>query len=200
MSNPSNMSKLLYIPVFDRLTFKKAEGHWASSSNAEKDKYKGIYPFPVEHKEPQWATQDKFLSKLMEIETYSHRYFGPIKKIGYLGWIKCRVCQCNLGSHEYQDKQTGIIWTEDMGKHYIKQHNVIPSQQFYEFIINYNLIKLKEEFELESEKWNQEETMKENLIKQQEEEEEEAMLLCLNNNRAKFSSACGADFDGESFI
>lgn len=58
----------------------------------------------------------------------------------YMGHSKCRLCGVANGSEEYQTKYNDIIYRFPGGvKHYYEKHNVQPSNEFIEFIINYSL-------------------------------------------------------------
>jgi len=92
------------------------EGFWRST-------YEQELPMPVACDDP-WAGQDVFIDQLEAVEASS-------ETISYRGWSTCRICGCSNGSREYQ--APGATWPEGL-KHYITDHNVVPSQAFVDYI------------------------------------------------------------------
>jgi hypothetical protein len=95
----------------------KIEGYWYS-------KYEPKYPSPVANDEP-WEGKAEFLEKLTQKESRT-----PVDR--YKGWSNCRLCNKNNGSTEF--KTSNWRWPEGY-KHYIEDHNVKPSDEFYQFIM-----------------------------------------------------------------
>jgi hypothetical protein len=87
------------------------------------------YPNPIENsnKKPKEEIE-LFLEKLKNIENYE------AKIEDYLGFSNCRICNIENGSREYIWKR--YIWPSGY-KHYIKEHNVEISDDFYEEVINH---------------------------------------------------------------
>lgn len=53
----------------------------------------------------------------------------------YRGMSPSRIKKDNfVGSGEYNDKTRKICWPEGYVEHYIEENNVLPSQNFYEYI------------------------------------------------------------------
>lgn len=96
----------------------KHEGFWA----ADPDKIE-VFPFPkpnIMH----WIEKDEFIKKLTIVE-------NKARKNTYKGFSRCRICKIPNGSITY----TYSNWRWPSGfKHYIKQHNIKPSQEFISFI------------------------------------------------------------------
>lgn len=113
------------------------EGYWYDSDYPEK-----LYPFP---KETDIMVDYEFLEKLDKV--MQHMWVDRFKLGGsncvvrdYMGYSKCRLCGINNGSEEYETKYKNIIYKFPGGiKHYYEKHNVHPSKEFMEFIMNYLL-------------------------------------------------------------
>ena len=93
------------------------EGYWWS-------RYEPQYLMPICHDIP-WEGQEDFLHAL-------RRRQKAAAKVQYRGWSTCRICKCTNGSTEY--KSGGWIWPEGY-IHYIEEHNVKPSSEFYKFVM-----------------------------------------------------------------
>lgn len=98
----------------------KIEGYWYNDYSAQ------AYPMPVPNDKP-FGGKDAFLSRLSVLE-------NKAKVVAYRGYSPCRLCslRCN-GSTEYV--LGGWVWPAGY-KHYIKEHNVIPSDAFMDFVMN----------------------------------------------------------------
>ena len=76
---------------------------------------------------------DEFLNKFNLVQTVS-----PIES--YMGVSKCRVCDCCNGNGEYFATHNGVTFRFPNGlEHYYRDHNVHPSPEFREFIMNFDL-------------------------------------------------------------
>jgi hypothetical protein len=64
----------------------------------------------------------------------------------YLGYSKCRICDENNGSSEFEltIKSNNDIWVWPQGLvHYYKTHSVIPSRAFYDMIMELPIPRLR---------------------------------------------------------
>lgn len=98
----------------------KIEGYWYNSyGDAAK------YPMPIAKSDEM---QDKiaFLINLTKAQEEAERN-------SYRGWSNCRICGCMNGSAEYHTDKW--LWPSGY-QHYINDHNVRPSPEFFEYIMN----------------------------------------------------------------
>ncbi len=104
----------------------RVEGYWKNETFPE-------LPLPKAHKNA-WPGKKVFLTKLLAVQDHS-----GIEKIGYRGLSTSRIDNKSVGSHEYFDPKNMITWPSAVSGHYIGKYNVIPSKEFYEYIMNYRL-------------------------------------------------------------
>ena len=98
----------------------RVEGYWDTGD--------GVYPMPIEHSSP-WEGKAEFLKKLARLEKKTERIY-------YRGLSWCRICHDSaVGDSEFKDSTHGIVWTDALGPHYIKLHNVIPSKEFFNYVM-----------------------------------------------------------------
>lgn len=110
------------LTVLDRTHL--VEGYWYRNSS---DK---IYPMP---KSCNHQVEQQFLKKLKEIMKRNERKILICKGFDY-----CRLCNKMNGASEYSFKKDGITFTFPIDLlHYYEDHNVQPSDEFYDFIMNY---------------------------------------------------------------
>lgn len=95
----------------------KQEGFWYSE-------YEKQYPMPVPFV-GEWEGKKEFLAKLKETEKNTNKAY-------YKGWSTCRLCKCHNGSFSHQYKSWK--WPEGF-IHYVRDHNVKPSDEFIKFIM-----------------------------------------------------------------
>lgn len=86
----------------------------------------GLDNRPVPNAEP-WPGQREFLDALWKVEQVA-------KMVSYRGWSNCLVCGCANGSMEFSTDRA--VWPSGF-KHYIDDHNVRPSQEFIDYVLNY---------------------------------------------------------------
>jgi hypothetical protein len=111
----------------------KYEGFWRSAQ-VPKDKY-DREPWPISHDQP-WEGKEEFLKKLRAKQK-------TCSTNAYDGWSTCRLLgqdgckKGENGSNDYVAKSgtVEITWPEGY-EHYIQVHNVIPSKEFYNFIMH----------------------------------------------------------------
>lgn len=94
----------------------KREGFWYSKDEPN-------LPKPVPNSEP-FDEQGEFLSRLAKKEKTA-------SQTQYRGWSTCRLCKKMNGSCEFSSG--GWTWPEGYS-HYVKVHNVRPSDEFFTFI------------------------------------------------------------------
>lgn len=105
---------------------KREEGFWNDASN-----HYPQYPFPVPH-DGDWK-RALFLNKLKQVE------FDLCHREAYRGISPCRLCGCFNG-HETLSLEN---WHWPSGFiHYIRDHNVRPSDDFIAFIEEQYLTKV----------------------------------------------------------
>jgi hypothetical protein len=92
------------------------EGFWYS-------KYEPNLPKPVDSGD--WAEKEQFILKLEKLQ-------NTLSPVGYKGWSTCRICNCMNGSEEYSYKN--FVWPSGY-LHYIRDHNVHPSDKFKKLIL-----------------------------------------------------------------
>ena len=96
--------------------------------------------FHIAHRAP-WPGQQEFVVKLAAIEREP-----SIRRESYRGYAPSRLefrhgRAVDLGNSEFVDPATRITWIDAMGRHYIGKFNVIPSREFYYFVMDYKLQK-----------------------------------------------------------
>ncbi len=91
------------------------------------------FPMPIANSfNPKF--KESFLEKLKKVECLSNR-------VSYMGQSDCRLCNNKNGSVEYENGP----WVWPSGYvHYIRDHNVAPSMDFYKFIKNYDISGISE--------------------------------------------------------
>lgn len=119
------------------------EGYWAlygipncaigRIEPSSKDFYNGKYPIIKANPEPM-PRQEEFLEKLKMIEQLAMRSTHG-------GVSPSRFENIHVGNTEYSiiDPKTGktICWPEAFGPYYVRNFNVRPSEQFYNFVMNF---------------------------------------------------------------
>lgn len=98
----------------------KIEGYWYSDYEPNKK-----YPMPVPF-DGVWDKKELFLNRLDKKEKKA-------SVTRYRGLSKCRICGCFNGSEEFT--LNGWKWPSGF-KHYVKDHNVLPTTDFMLFICN----------------------------------------------------------------
>ena len=96
----------------------RREGFWFSISEPH-------YPVPKPFNK-EWDGQKDFLVALKRKE-------GKASKDQYRGMSTCRICFKLNGSEEYTLE--GWVWPSGL-KHYIQDHNVKPTQEFIDFVLD----------------------------------------------------------------
>lgn len=96
----------------------KLEGFWKGPGQTE-------LPMPVEHGIP-FPEKDDFVARLKSIQKRA-------QIIHFKGFSRCRICNKINGTTEYS--YSGWNWPEGY-LHYIVDHNVSPSVEFFNFVMN----------------------------------------------------------------
>jgi hypothetical protein len=123
----------------------KLESYWKKSkSDNKKDDLDNEYPFPVEGK--YWTDKEQFLDKLSKTEKYVlfRKGFHQFDEPEY-----CILCKNTLVSTGYYYLQN-IIWKNSL-IHYIQDHNIKPSNEFIDFIYQFDFqkdLKKNKDFEV----------------------------------------------------
>lgn len=117
----------------------RGESMWRSSRG--KREYdttnKKLFPWPVE-KETEWAGQQQFLNKLLEVEYYLEFNDLYVRESAFVRNRDCVLCeQANVTKGIYN--LNGVVWEDSLSKHYIQKHNIMPSAEFIDFIYRVNL-------------------------------------------------------------
>ena len=110
----------------------KLESIWRKSKDIKIKDIKDIYfPYPIEgHK---WNSQQNFLLKINFIEEYLDSKNEKVDKIS--NHIDCILCtEKNISNKTYQ--LGNILWDSGL-KHYIKIHNIKPSEEFIDRIFKF---------------------------------------------------------------
>ena len=104
------------------------EGYWAMD---KKDKSR---PFPQKFK-GTWEDKDTFCDKVHSIEEKLEA-----DQMFYRGMSESRLEPGEMvGSGEHRDLVNGVLWPEGYAEHYIRKHNVLPSEEFYEYVMAFVL-------------------------------------------------------------
>jgi len=117
----------------------KLESYWKiKKTDKDKDSLDKQFPYPIEGK--FWPEKNQFLERLQKIETFllNNKSFSKLKKPE-----KCLLCNSNNSIDSIANGYfllNNIIWKNSLG-HYILKHNIKPSNEFMDFIYNYNFSK-----------------------------------------------------------
>ena len=105
------------------------EGFWSDKYDYYQFKNNSL-PLPIE---TNIKVDFDFLKKLDKV-------FEKSKKTEMFGCSYCRICDKINGGTEYCIENNNVTFTVPCGiKHYYEDHNVQPSEKFYNFIQNYTL-------------------------------------------------------------
>lgn len=118
----------------------KLESFFVSEEDSKNEKNKDCndesYPVPVEG-EP-WSDKQQFLDKLKKVEKFLQKN-TKIKKDRPTDCLLCNKKNISSGFYNIDD----LIWEESL-KHYIKKHNIQPSDEFKDVIYQFNYFKDKQ--------------------------------------------------------
>lgn len=116
----------------------KYESVWRKSFNDKTlDSKNKPFPWPTERNTEKFLSRDLFLDKLNSVQKYL------LKKKKFIKYDKSRKCIFNddeitTGLYELNN----IRWENSL-IHYIKKHNVKPTDEFIDFIFRYDLTRTK---------------------------------------------------------
>jgi len=108
-------------PKYMQCSSLKCEGYWNNN-------YRPVISNVI------WKDKKQWLTKALFVEKHTN-------KICYRGLSFSRIDGTVVGNCEYYDNYHNICWPEGYIEHYIKDHNVMPTERFYHYINNqYNLL------------------------------------------------------------
>ena len=98
----------------------------------------------------KWSDKNKFLNMLKVIEdqsvkvdqrTFNTERYSGTTYFNYRGFSPCRIeiGYVPVGNKEFGEYENGksiICWPEGYGEHYIGKHNVMPTEKFFNYVIN----------------------------------------------------------------
>jgi|SRR5581483_8353069 len=138
---------------FDRERISFVEGYWSKDKkDLNYSDYYAQFPMPTENK-TTWSGQKEFLEKLNRIQRIAissiycnnqschtnlriktnllpyHLSFGPSAP-------QCRICLQWTSPCEFIDSRSVIFWQTGY-VHYLEKHNLLPSREFYRYIMNF---------------------------------------------------------------
>lgn len=120
----------------------KYESFWRSSNNKKTNDYENNpFPWPEskKNKSSNWEshTKEVFLTKLKETQTYLIRKNKFIKYLSKQDYKNCLICnKKNITTGMFEINN--IRWEEGL-YHYIKNHNIKPSEEFIDFIFRHDV-------------------------------------------------------------
>ena len=131
----------------DKNVIIKYELYWKNKNDKIKDSLDNEYPYPKEGK--FWTDKDQFLDRLTKIEKFClvNNFFENFKEPE-----TCILCKQNkkediiVSTGHYNLEN--IIWKNSL-VHYILEHNIKPSNEFRDFIYQYESIKKPSEKDYE---------------------------------------------------
>lgn len=100
----------------------KGEGYWSPT-----------YMPIVSTKE--WKGKQQWIDRVAVIELQAEKKENDVQWMQALGYAPSRLVPgFKVGSGEYRDGN--ISWPEGYVEHYVRDHNVMPTQRFYNYINN----------------------------------------------------------------
>jgi hypothetical protein len=96
----------------------KCEGYWTKTKD---NKY-----LPIISDNP-WIDKSEWLQKAYIVNSNT-----PM--VAYRGLSFSRLDGSVVGNEEYQDTTNNICWPQGYIEHYIRDHNVMPTEKFYNYI------------------------------------------------------------------
>jgi hypothetical protein len=113
------------------------EGYWRRIGD---DDDGDPYPVPRPNADHHpWLERDCFLRKIREIEARLTAA-GPPGYVRYRGLAPSRVeAGATVGNGEFEDRVNGVCWPEGYAAHYVDKHRVLPSEEFYEYVMGAQL-------------------------------------------------------------
>lgn len=104
------------------------EGFWWS-------KYEPHLPKPIAL-DYEWKGRKALLDAINYVEQAVTSNVLDVRVDFYRGHSRCRICEERNGSSEFRCSFMKSVWVWPAGlRHYIRAHNVRPSQAFQEFIM-----------------------------------------------------------------
>lgn len=118
----------------------KGEGFWRTPDWVkEKSSHKSFYEkhdeglhIPFKH-DSEWSGKSEFVNKLRKIQK-------NVTQLCANGLSPSRFEKDKyLGSLEFRDSKAHIAWPGDYLEYYIEKHNVKPSREFYNYVLDWTL-------------------------------------------------------------
>lgn len=104
----------------------KCEGYWTKTKN-------NTYLPTVSNQ--VWRGKNNWLEKAFVVNANT-------PTVAYRGIAFSRLDGSPVGNQEFQDETNNICWPEGYIEHYIQDHNVMPTEKFYQYVNSrYNEIK-----------------------------------------------------------
>lgn len=120
MSGSSNKNKN------ENFDFEEFDGFWMKDENSK-------YPYPKSENE---SISDEFINKLKTVFEYVNDHNVIITH--YMDFSQCRMCGVYNGRKEYRITKDNISFIVPDGIiHYYETHNIHPSKEFYDFIMDF---------------------------------------------------------------
>lgn len=105
------------------------EGYWFPDEDPSDTDYDISYPKPLATNNP---VPIEFINKLQLLTD------TEAKKDSFWGSSSCRLCHCANGADEYTLTSNNLKYIYPSGlMHYYTEHNVQPSKEFYNFVMDY---------------------------------------------------------------
>lgn len=116
--------------VLQRNPLVLVEGYWGQSADDITE-----FPWPRPYLHGSWPEKGVFLERLAAIEG-SLAAAGRLRQ--YRGLAPSRLDPGEMvGSGEFVDETNGVVWPEGYAQHYVDRHNVLPSEQFYDYVMHF---------------------------------------------------------------
>ncbi len=105
------------------------EGYWGQTPEDT------TLPWPLPNPHSRWSEKHAFLRKIKIVEEQLKAKGDFIR---YGGMAPSRIEPGEMvGSGEYDDRINGLVWPEGYAEHYVDKHGVSPSQEFFEYIADF---------------------------------------------------------------
>lgn len=138
--------------VFDRLTLfvppkhyqnqnrsECAHDHWSDHQNSKPFDF-DVNQFPLPKANTNtWPTQDEFLNRLQHIEWAANSGINITYVTAKGVYTSPLSDKQMLGMYYYTDHHRHLYWPLALSTYYIPKHNVKPSKEFYDYVMNFPL-------------------------------------------------------------
>jgi hypothetical protein len=130
---------------FPRQGIQQCEGYYRHEASSSGSNNK--LPFPVPH-EATFCGQDEWVERAIAIQEYAMKTQGAadIEIHSLRGLSQSRIDHTLLGNLEFVDTEscsvqndtgdcTPVCWTGDFVSHYVAGYNVVPSKEFFRYVV-----------------------------------------------------------------